>query len=336
MSKLAKGLVVGTLAAGFAVLAGTGQVSASAAYGDWKAPEWGQMKSWGGYDKGHDKGYDKNYDKGYKHGKDKNNDYYGGQSSFRFNDVNFNENYDKSKSVFYYVKSDEKKSDNESYKHNSYNQNDGKGWGKGYGGYTNAVSIDYQRDNNSYKSYEESKKLKEREQYAANYNQSNVNYDFGKGRGHGGNLAASNVSASVAFKKEYDYAASVKAVAAHNSSVGSSVSVANTGPYGGQSSNVSAYENTNSYSRVEASVAEKVKQEAAVNYSANNLNVNQGGKWGGGNLSASSTDYNAYSNYEASREVKYVAEESNSSSSGFNANNASYNGGGGYGGGNKY
>jgi hypothetical protein len=320
MSKLAKGLAVGTLAAGFAVLAGTGQVSASAAYGGWQMPDMGNMKVW------HES------DHGYKGGKDGHHYDFGGRTNFSFNDVSFNESYDKNRSMFYNLKTDEKKTDSEHFSSDNYNQNAGKGWG--HGGFTNAVSVDYNRDMSSYKSLEETKKLHESESYAANYDQSSARYDFGQGRGHGLNLAATNVSASVNFNKEYDYAASVKAVASHNASVGSSVNVVNTGPWGGNASSVSAYENVDNYSRVEASVAESVKQEQAVNYNASTLNANQG-NWGGGNVAASNVDYNAYSNYEANREVTYVAEESNSYSSGFEANNASYNLGG-YGGGHKY
>lgn len=284
MSKLTKGLLIGSLAAGIAALAGSAPVSASSYGHDYKKPSWG----------------------GYAH--------YG---SFSHNNVSFNEHYDKTSSFFFSLKQDEKKQHNEHYSSDSKNH-----YGGGWGGYGNSVNINYHKDMSSYKSLEETEKKHSRESYDSKYKQHNDRKDYG-GK-HGGSYASNHVSASVNFKKEYDYAASVKAVAAHSSSVSSNVSLNNYGPHGGYSNHVSAYENHDNYSKVEASVAEKVKLQNSESYNADN-NYGSYGKYGGGNHSSNSVDYRAASSYEASREIKYSAEEKNSYSSGFESNTASYN-----------
>lgn len=317
MSKLAKGLAITTLAAGMAVVTGISPVSAGG-YDykkdfDFKVPSY------------HGKDYD-----GHK-GKDKGWGHYGGY--FNSNNVSFHEDYDKTSKLFYNLKQDEKKHSNEHYSANNFDYHDGdhgKKYGKhgkghygGWGGYGNFVSVNYDRDDSYYKSFEETKKLKERESYSKHFDSNNVNADHGKW-GKGGSYAANSVSASLNHEKEYELDSSVKAVAAQNSSVSTDYTSGNYGPHGGSYNSVSAYEDLNKYSKLEANVSEYAKEKESVNYSASNVNADLG-KWGhGGDYAASNVNYDASKSYEASKEVTLVAEESASYSTGFNAQNSSW------------
>lgn len=290
MSKLTKGLIVGTLAAGIAALGGATPVSASSYSGHDYKPMWG----------------------GYSH-----------HGSSDHNSVSFHENYDKASSFFYNLKQEDKKHDSEHYDHKSMSHNNN-GWGNKWGGSGNSVHISYNKDSSNYMSRAEQEKKHMSESYDSKYKQSNNRSDFG-GWGRGA-YSSNNVSASVNFQKEYDYAASVKAVAAHSSSVNTSTDLKNYGPHGGYSNSVSAHENYDNYSKVESSVAEKVKQQASESYNSNNMYANNGGWNGwGGTVTANNTSYKADSSYEASREVKYMAEEKSSYSSGFDSESSSYN-----------
>lgn len=289
MSKLAKSLAVGTLAAGLAVLASASPVSANAYYKDYKSPHFGSYSS---------------------------------------NDIHFNERYDKASSFFYSLKEDEKKQDSEHFSFNSENHRDNnkKHHGKGYGGYGNSVSIDYSRDNSFSKSFEETKALTASESYSSDFRQSSDRGNYGKYGGH----ASNSVQASVNFHKEKSFASSVKAEVAHSSSVNTSVNLNNYGPHGSYSNSVSAYENVDHYSKVEATVAAYEKEQSSVNYSADTSRANYGGCGCGGSSDSTSINYSADKSYEASKKVTYSAEESTSYSSGFSSHTSQDNGGYGY------
>lgn len=297
MSKLTKGLAVSTLAAGIAVLYGTGAVSAGADYGSYM-------------------------------------NYKPQQGSYSSNDVHFGEQYDKAASYFFSLKEDEKKDNSESYSYNngSYNfggQNDKHGdkkggWGSNDRG--NSVSIDYQRNDSSSKSLEQKEAASSKESYASDFMQSSNRGNYGGGWGQGSNYVNNSVKAAVNFNKEYNYAASVKAEASHSSSVSNNFSLANYGNGSSNSASVSAFENMNQYSKIEASVAESQKEQSSVSYSADNSQANFGG-FGGGSMANNSINYNATSSSESSREMTYSAEQSSSYSSGLTSNTSSNQGG---------
>lgn len=297
--------------------------------------------------------------------KDRCRDYDKAKHDYGKHDDKYDKKYDYDKHGKYSGSWDHKDYDKKD-KHDKYFDRKDCDKDKGYGGkYGNSVKVNYSADKHYSKSYEEVKAAKYKESYSADYHQRSKHADYGKGYGYGkkdhgkdygkkdygkkdygkdydkgyakkdygkdygkghGSYVDHSVSASVNVSKESSSYQAVKAEVASSSSVSANVDLKNYGPHGSYKNSVSAYENADYYSKVEAVSAEHDKQSSSVNYSADHSKADYGGKgkYGGVSLASSDVNYSAESSSESSKYVSYSAEESASYSSGFSASNSSY------------